>query len=260
MVPRKMPGFGYRRDYLDRRDFMFSGRMLTTIPEAVDLRQHCPDPMDQGQIGACTSHGITGALRATMIAAGNPDVALSRLQLYYDEREIEGTTTVDSGANIRDGIKCAASIGIANELDWPYHPQVFTQKPFPSVYKAALKFEALAYARVGNPDGTASAVQIKAAIASGYPVVGGFNVFEQFESDQCSHDGVVAMPGQSEQSIGGHCTYFPAFGQKPGYITGRNSWGSSWGDKGDFYISEQYLEQQGSDFWIITKVGKAVTA
>lgn len=69
--------------------------------------------------------------------------------------------------------------------------------------------------------------------------------------------GADEMPGPNDQAIGGHCTYFPAYGQKPGYITGRNSWDTDWGDKGDFYLPEAFLEQQGSDFWIITKVSLA---
>jgi hypothetical protein len=58
---------------------------------AVDLRPHCPPVMDQGELGSCTAHGITGALRYEMKRAGQPDVPLSRLQLYFDERAIEGT-------------------------------------------------------------------------------------------------------------------------------------------------------------------------
>jgi hypothetical protein len=47
-------------------------------------------------------------------------VKLARLQLYYDERKAEGSVSSDSGAEIRDGIKCAAKIGVGHERLWPY--------------------------------------------------------------------------------------------------------------------------------------------
>jgi C1A family cysteine protease len=243
--------FGYRRDRLDRRDYAFDATGVE-LPQSVDLRQtgFVPPVMDQGELGSCTANGITAVLRYAMMKEGKPDVPLSRLQLYWDERALEGTIKEDSGAEIRDGIKCAASLGVANEKLWPYNIDRFKQKPFANVYKGALKFRALTYQRVGSPDGAVTANQIKAALAKGFPVVGGFNVFEQFVGKQAAATGDIEMPGHREPPIGGHCTYMWGYGQRAGRISSRNSWGD-WGDKGDFYFPEAYLEQQGSDFWII---------
>jgi C1A family cysteine protease len=234
--PIIVEGFGWKPDRPDHRDRIFkvASGLRRNLPSVVDLRPICPSHGDQGKLGSCTAHGITSIIRYALIKSGKLDRPLSRLQLYYDERVIEGTVKEDSGATIRDGIKSSADKGVAPEPLWPYNIDRFTQKPFKNVYDGALKFRALAYERV-EPDATS----IKAAIASGFPVVGGFNVFEQFLSAQC--------------------TYFPAYGQRSGYITSRNSWGPNWGDKGDFYVPEEYLEQQGSDYWIITKVGLQVT-
>jgi C1A family cysteine protease len=58
--------------------------------------------------------------------------------------------------------------------------------------------------------------------------------------------------------LGGHCIYVVAYNQHPGYFTLRNSWGTGWGDKGDFYLPEEYLSNPnlGSDYWIIQTVSK----
>lgn len=251
MEPRRIKGLGWKRDHIDRRDVFY--RRFTgpkNIPAKVDLRPDCPPHLDQGELGSCVANGITAVVRYALMQEGLKDRPLSRLQLYYDGRVIEGTIKEDSGLEIRDGIKCAAAFGVAVEPMWPYNVDRFRQKPFATVYVKALQFRSLEYKRV-SPD----AESIKSAIASGWPVVGGFNVFEQFVGDQCARDGIVAMPGIHEAPIGGHCTYFPAYGQKPGYFTSRNSWGPNWGDHGDFYVPEAFLEEQGSDYWIITKVG-----
>jgi C1A family cysteine protease len=249
--PRTIPRFGYRRDKLDRRDRMFDHAAVANLPAVVDLRSNCPAPMDQGELGSCTAHGITAVVRYAMKKAGLSDRPLSRLQLYYDERAIEGTVKIDAGAEIRDGIKSAAKLGVAHEDLWPYVVTKFKTKPPAKVYKDALQFQALTYERVA-----VDVAAIKAALASGFPVVVGANVFEQFESEQAAHDGVIAVPAAHEQSIGGHCFYLVGYGQKPGYLTARNSWGD-WGDKGDFYLPEAYLGTggQGSDYWIVRSVG-----
>jgi C1A family cysteine protease len=242
---------GWKRDSLDTRDFHF--RRIEGprhLPSQVDLRPDCVPHMDQLTLGSCVAHGVTACLRYTLMKEGVKDRPLSRLQSYYDGRVVENTVKVDSGLEIRDAIKCAADLGVAVEPLWPYNIDRFRQKPFQRVYDNALKFRALTYKRV-SPD----ASSIKAAIASGWPVVFGCNVFNQFLSDQCARDGVVAMPRSTDAPVGGHCLYAVGYGQKLGYITVRNSWGSNWGSQGDCFFPEEYMEQQASDFWIITKVG-----
>ncbi len=246
--------YGYRRDVKDARDRLFAPT-ITAPPAVVDLRPHCPPHMDQGALGACTAHGITGALRYLAIRANGHDVALARLQLYYDERAAEGTVNNDAGAEIRDGIKCAAKIGVAEEKRWPYVIKKFKQKPPKAVYADALQFEALSYERVA-----VSAAAVKAAIAAGLPVVIGISVYASFEASAVEKTGVVPMPKvHSEQLLGGHCMYVVGYGQRAKTFTVRNSWGNSWGDGGDCYIPEAYLGSSslGSDYWVIKSEGRA---
>jgi C1A family cysteine protease len=251
MKPLIIKGLGWKPDRLDRRDIPFRrSEAPRHLPGVVDLRADCPPHMDQGKLGSCVAHGVTSVIRYTLKREGQDPRPLSRLQLYFDGRTIENTVKEDSGLTIRDGIKCAADTGVAVEPLWPYNIDRFKQKPFPRVYTNALRFRALTYKRV-NPD----AGSIKSAIASGWPVVFGFNVFNQFLGTQCASDGMVAIPGNNEAPVGGHCTILVGYGQRPGYITSQNSWSSAWGDHGDCYFPEQFLEEQASDFWIVTKVG-----
>lgn len=245
--------YGYRRDTLDMRDHLFRPS-VTRLPASVDLRRHCPPVMNQGALGSCTAHGITGALRYELMRAGHADVPLARLQLYYDERAKEGTIGEDAGAEIRDGIKCAGKLGVAHEALWPYRPARFKDKPSPVVYRDAVQFEALAYERVA-----VDAVAIKQALAHGFAVVIGVSLYASFESPAVERTGMVPMPQPREKMIGGHCMYVVGYGQKPGTFTVRNSWGS-WADKGDCYFAEAYLgsPQLGSDYWIIKSAGRKV--
>ncbi|WP_449411116.1 C1 family peptidase [Methylobacterium komagatae] len=250
---RDVKWYGYRADLADPRDHLFTPApgVVSSLPTSVDLREHCPPVMDQGELGSCTAHGITGALRYALIKSGQPDHECSRLQLYFDERSVEGTVRSDAGAEIRDGIKCAAQRGVAHETLWPYNIKAFAKKPGKAVYADALKFEALTYQRV-----TVDATQVKAALASGFPVIVGISVFSAFESEDVAKTGVVPMPGAKDGPIGGHCMMLVGYGQKDGHFTAQNSWATDWGDNGFCYLPEAYIgsSKYGNDYWIITKV------
>lgn len=242
--------YGCRRDTKDQRDTMMRP-MAIKLPDVVDLRPKCPPVMDQGELGSCTAHGITGAMRYEMIKSGKPDIPLARLQLYYDERKREGTIRSDAGAEIRDGIKCAAKIGIAKEALWSYQISLFKVKPTPPVYADAKKIMATKYERVEVEENA-----LRQALAQNHAPIIGLSVYDSFESAELSHTGMVPMPDKRETNVGGHCMYVVGYGQRPGTFTVRNSWADDWGDKGDCYFPVEYLSSKllGSDYWIITEL------
>jgi hypothetical protein len=111
--------YGCHPDGRDDRDrnFMLSWferpAAAWSVPSGpIDLFPWFPPVMYQGQIGSCTTHGVTTALRFNMIDNQLPDVPLSRAQLYYDAGMLEGNTA-DVGRQIRDVVKVAATQGVA---------------------------------------------------------------------------------------------------------------------------------------------------
>ena len=56
----KLIKYGWKKDKSDYRDHLFAHK--ATPPKKytpVDLRDHCPPVMDQGELGACTAFGTT---------------------------------------------------------------------------------------------------------------------------------------------------------------------------------------------------------
>lgn len=252
MKSRSVKWYGCKRDTRDARDRLFKPKAIR-LPAKVDLRDSCPPVMNQGNLGSCVAHGTTSALRHVLIAAGKEDTPLSRLQLYYDGRVVEGTVREDSGLEIRDAIKCAAKIGVGHESLWRYQISRFMRRPPKKVYADAPNFNAISYERVD-----VDVKAIKRALASGLPVIIGVSLYDSFEGDDVSQTGVVPMPNLSrEQMIGGHCMLIVGYGQRSGCFTVRNSWGADWGDGGDCYMPEKYLgsPSYGADYWIVRTVG-----
>jgi C1A family cysteine protease len=243
--------YGWVPDLPDARDYMYAApvEMMAKLPAKVDLRSHCPPVYDQGQLGSCTGNAIAGAVQFDREKQKlKPDFVPSRLFIYYGERVIEGTVNSDAGAQIRDGIKVVAKQGVPPETDWPYDIAKFADKPPPKAFADALKDLAVSYSRVSQ-----TLSQMKGCLASGFPFVFGFTVYDSFESQDVAKTGVVPMPASGESVLGGHAVLAVGYDDGQQRFIVRNSWGTGWGMHGYFTMPYAYLTDRGlaSDFWTI---------
>jgi C1A family cysteine protease len=179
----------------------------------------------------------------------------SRLFIYWNERDMEGTTASDSGAYIRDGIKVLRKFGTPREQTWPYLITKFTDKPPKPAFVEAEKNQSLTYERILTP-ATNPVSDMLSCLAAGYPFVTGIAVYESFESAKANSTGVIPMPSKAESLLGGHAIVIVGYDQKKQQFIFRNSWGTSWGDIGYGYIPFNYLTNKGlsSDMWVIKTV------
>jgi len=250
-MPRRIKKFGWVPDLPDARDHVYSAPipLLGAMPASIDLRSSCPPVLDQGQLGSCTANSIANAHRFDQMKQNKgQSFAPSRLFIYYNERDMEGTVNEDAGAMIRDGIKSIAQLGVCEETEWPYTITKFTNKPSAACYKDALEHQALSYQRV-----TQTLTQMKGCLASGFPFVFGFTVYEGFESPAVAKSGEVNLPAPGEKVLGGHAVLAVGYDDGKQRFTVMNSWGTGWGKKGFFTIPYAYLtdDNLAADFWTV---------
>ncbi len=246
---RKIKKYGWKRSLPDHRDHRFAPKtcMLKALPSMVDLRPQCPAIYDQGDLGSCTANAIGGLVEFLEMKERHPAFVPSRLFIYYNERVLEGTVSQDAGAEIRDGMKVVANLGAPHESLWWYNTAKFAVKPNKKVYADGLKHKVSEYLSVDNTN----LDDMRACLADGYPVVGGFTVYESFESDTVARTGIVPMPKKSEQVLGGHAILVVGYDDSKNWFIVRNSWGASWGAAGCFFISYNFFTnpQLADDFW-----------
>jgi C1A family cysteine protease len=243
--------YGWLPDLPDQRDYLLSTvmRVPALLPASMDLRPLCSAVEDQGQLGSCTANALAGALeyleRRDRVAFED----FSRLFIYYNERAIEHTIKVDSGAMIRDGIKSLAGKGVCSEKLWPYKVSMFAKKPTPACYRQALKHRITSYHRILTLD------EMRSCLASGFPFVFGFTVYESFESRQVAETGIVRLPSADEKALGGHAVLAVGYDDKTGRFIVRNSWGEGWGIKGYFTMPYAYLTDRNlsDDLWTVRR-------
>jgi C1A family cysteine protease len=106
---------------------------------------------------------------------------------------------------------------------------------------------------------------MKGCLISGYPFVVGIEIYSSFESQSVAKTGYVPMPNTlTEQFLGGHAIICLGYNDNlyGGVWIMKNSWGSSWGDRGYFYLPYAYLTSNSlaGDLWKITKVTMAARA
>ena len=253
---------GVKRKYLLKKDKLDPNNPLhkehvfdlsrAVLPPMVDLRSKCPAVYDQGELGSCTANAIGAAYQYNEIKQGSKNVFVpSRLFIYYNERKMEGSIGEDAGAAIADGISSVHTVGVCDEKDWPYIISKFSTVPPQPLYQKAQNHKTGQYKRIQQ-----NLAQIKTALSNGSPVVFGMTVYASFESDSVARNGVVPMPSNNDECLGGHAILIVGYRDSDKKFIVRNSWGSGWGDKGYFYLPYQYVTDSNlcSDFWSIINV------
>lgn len=211
-----------------------------SLVKVVDLRDRCPSVYNQGKLGSCTANAICGNYSYCYMQENKLDVdkenKFSRLFVYWNERDIEGTTDKDSGASIRDGIKSVHKLGVPLEEYWPYDIDKFADKPSDEAFIVAHKHVAIKYQRLEK-----DIHQFKQCLMNGDPFVFGFLVYESFETEEVATTGMMPIPKEDEKILGGHAVMAVGFDDDKQCFIIRNSWGDEWGLDGYFYMPYEFM-------------------
>lgn len=231
---------------------------LESVKE-IDNRKFLPPVKDQGNLGSCTANSICANFEYQMIKRENLQIPMSRLFLYYLEREREGHVDEDAGAQIKDGIAICNDTGICLESMWPYDIDQFATKPSQNCYDDAQYHKAIKIHRVKK-----DLRDIDQCLLDGNIISMGFLVYESFE--KIDSTGMCPIPDpKKEKLLGGHAVLLHSkltINNKTYYAI-QNSWGPAWGDKGMFYVEPEFLTKSFgplgvqslcSDFWTIQMV------
>lgn len=247
----------WRPDLPDPRDLIYQVTAPVEVPQRVDLRADMPPIVNQGSIGSCTANALAGNLgflqqlelkkKGKQVHEYNSKrfVPASRLFMYYNARALIGMQNQDSGAYLRDGIKALNQVGVCREDLWKYTQRNLYKKPTKGPLTEAAKYKISQYMRLSV------LFQMEQCLAEGFPFVFGFSVMESFYN--VGANGLVPLPKKGERVLGGHAVLCVGYDSVVNLFTIRNSWGSSWGDKGHCYMPFEYLNnsQLASDFWTI---------
>jgi C1A family cysteine protease len=247
--------YGWKPDLPDIRDKKLKFSKVYKHKSKVDLRNFFDPVYDQKNIGSCTASAVCAAFRFDQTVKNIPNSNLSILFLYYNSRELNGISKLDSGASIRDTIKSANKFGICDEVLWGYNPGYFNVKPYTNCYTSVKLKGKVIYRRLTN-----DLNQLKTCLSANKPFIFGFSVYDSFEDPTIWNPKIDAMPypnPNKEKLIGGHTVVAVGYSDKRKCFIVRNNWGPEWGLEGYFFMSYEFIcSEMTADFWIAeTNIG-----
>ena len=239
-----------RRSPYDASDSAYATDQFAAdeMPPFVDLRPYLTAVEDQGELSSCTANALAGAYEYLQKRIIDLDGRVSRLFIYYNEREVLGQTGRDEGACLKDGIASLRKYGAPRESVWPYDKQILRDRPSQEAYDEGSGH------RIDEAQSVAvDLFAMRHCLAEGYPFVFGIQIYKSFESG--GDHGRIPIPSSGEQCCGGHAMLCVGYSDQDQMFVVRNSWGPTWGDQGHCYIPYEYFTntQMNGDLWTIRR-------
>jgi len=238
------------RDKIDISDQYISMnlKLSDNISEVdkVDYRSTCPAIYVQDGIGSCAASALACVSYFNLIKYKIIAFDASRLFMYYNTRLLKHTVDIDEGCSLRESLKAINQYGLCPEEMWPYNVNLFKVRPPLIAYNFGQKLNNITYYRI--PQVLSHLCQ---CLIDRYLFVFGISVYSNFETDIANNGGYVSLPNDKDAYLGGHAVCAVGYDNEKSVFIIRNSWGTSWGDNGYFYLPYDYITdvKLAYDFW-----------
>mmetsp|Transcript_49727 Transcript_49727/g.116923 ORF Transcript_49727/g.116923 Transcript_49727/m.116923 type:complete len:413 (+) Transcript_49727:55-1293(+) len=226
------------------------------LKEKVDLREFMTTVEDQSQSNSCCANAVAGAYeyinKREAMKRGDSIDDISRLFIYYVGRkrdqqhfgEDPKMAPQDEGMTLGGAITALEMKGACLERNWPFDLDKVNHKPEQSCFDQALRHKIASSRKV-----PVDLDFMREALCSGHPIVFGLKLTAQFFRPLPG--GFIPTPDPSDpQSAehGLHAMLLVGYNDRQQVFIVRNSWGTSWGDRGYAYVPYDYIANTEFNF------------
>jgi C1A family cysteine protease len=203
----------------------YSAGLQAGAPTAVDLTRYVQPIKNQGACGSCVAFGTIATIEGTArFNAKDPNLAidLSEAQLFYCHAKADGRKC-STGWWPDRAMDAVRDKGLVDEACFPYTSGDQDCRLCADAADRTSKITASKH--------LASPEEMKDWLVNKGPLSGCFKVYDDFFAYT---SGVYRR--QSDTAAGGHCISIIGYDDNQRAWLGKNSWGTSWGDRGFFRI------------------------
>jgi C1A family cysteine protease len=213
------------------------------IPSSYSLEKYLPEVGDQGDVGSCVGWSTTyyGFSIVKRIENGIDYPVFAPLSIFNRFSYLNGSDPCSNGAYIEECLDLLVKKGCPYESE--YNKPNCSLDPSKKKYKDCLyKFERLQHN---------NSMQIKFALSKNCPVIIGMNLFQRGRGNSLNSKfldscGVVKMDNfrDNPNRVGGHALCIVGYDDNIGGGAFKivNSWGSSWGKEGFFWLKYKHID------------------
>jgi C1A family cysteine protease len=216
-------------------------------PTTVDYRSKMLQVLNQGDEGSSVGFAVAACVEFQIIKHLGKKIKISPRYIYNYTRKTQKLLHIDAGTNVQKAIEVVKQQGAVTEKDWPYKAGEYNVDILKQLETVDHYQIEQAY-KVKNVD------KIMTAINAHGPVVIGITVYQSFMDDSISQSGIIPMPKNKDNIVGGHAICLVGFDVKEKHFIFRNSWGAKWGQKGYGQLPFEYIEQYSDDGWAFNGV------
>jgi len=239
-----VPSKGTEQDW-ELRDSIASGALgaPAALPPSVDLRASWWTINNQENTGSCvgwaTADGVT-RYHMTKAAKITQQQLLSPRYIWMASKETDANTTrpesfiEGAGTTLKAAVDVARKYGVALMDDLPFHIQtnMFTGNEN-TFYASCSQRKIAAYFNLHKDPSS-----WKTWLATGGPILAAFNVDSSWDNAAQNGGNIDKFVASSVR--GGHAVCIVGYKTDGRFIV-RNSWGTTWGDKGFGYLHPDYI-------------------
>ena len=219
-----------------------SGDKVKRLPAIVDLSPYLPPIGHQGSIGSCSAWSTVYYAKTLQENQEREWGANDRNHQYsplFTYNQITGG--VNRGTAITQHMTILEEKGATPFPLFPHTDNIKIQ-PGEKAFKEAENYKSASHKRLDRYDESkgqwvVDLHTVKTVLAEGLPVIGGFEVYENFYNYK---GGVYKRI--SGKPTGGHAMCIVGYNDEINALMIVNSWGKDWGDEGFFWLDYKLFE------------------